>query len=290
MKIWFSAAAVKSLCQTEVQYFEFSVRRNLNVCRLEIPVRNAFIVSRFEAYCDLRAEVQYPLQWYRPFAQFFGEGRSLYKFEDQVWSTIDLHHIVYRRDVGMIQRGQNSCFTLESGPPFRVVGKLVRKCLDGNVTPKTAVAGPINLSHSACPGDFDNLIRPQHASGNKRRRDHFGSRCGQKFRGCLVLAQQRFHLLSNSYILTTLSNEKTFAIFIGLNGIVHRDMDHRQVENCGRPRTRRHRQLQRCLRSNIVPVGHDVSAHRDRPNQTLENDQNCKFFVGLSWYASLSGM
>jgi len=64
---------------------------------------------------------------------------------------------MYRGDVGMIQRRQNSGFAFESCGAVLIVGKGFRQEFDRDTAPQFTVGGLIHLAHAACPqvaGDF----------------------------------------------------------------------------------------------------------------------------------------
>ncbi len=49
----------------------------------------------------------------------------------------------------MVQRREDSGFSLEPGQAFRVIGEEVREDFQGHLAPELGVLGPIHLSHPA---------------------------------------------------------------------------------------------------------------------------------------------
>ena len=57
----------------------------------------------------------------------------------------------------MVQRREDSGFTLKPGQAFRIIGEEVREDFEGHIAPELRVLGPIHLPHAALAdegGDF----------------------------------------------------------------------------------------------------------------------------------------
>ncbi len=62
----------------------------------------------------------------------------------------------------MVQRREDSGFTLEPGQAFRIIGEEVRQDLEGHVPAELRIVGPIYLPHPALPdegGDFIDMMK-----------------------------------------------------------------------------------------------------------------------------------
>ena len=60
-----------------------------------------------------------------------------------------LFQVVDRRDVGMIQRGQQPRLALKTGEPFGIFCEGLRKDFDRHIALQLRVMGPINFAHAA---------------------------------------------------------------------------------------------------------------------------------------------
>ena len=54
-----------------------------------------------------------------------------------------------RRDVGMVQRGEQVGFALQPRRPFRITDQGLREDLDGDIPFELRIGGPVDLSHPA---------------------------------------------------------------------------------------------------------------------------------------------
>ena len=76
------------------------------------------------------------------------QRRPLDQFKDQGSGIPALLDTVNRRDVGMVQAGEDLGFALETGQPVRVGGEGVGQNLERNLAAKLRVCGLIDLSHA----------------------------------------------------------------------------------------------------------------------------------------------
>ena len=65
---------------------------------------------------------------------------------------------MYRRNVRMVERRQDACFTLEPREPLRIAGERVRKDLDRDVAAQLRIARAVDLAHPAAPDEGLDLI------------------------------------------------------------------------------------------------------------------------------------
>ncbi len=61
----------------------------------------------------------------------------------------------------MVQRGEDSCFTLEPGQAFRIIGEQVGQDFEGHISVELGVPSPIHLSHAALAEQLDDLVGAQ---------------------------------------------------------------------------------------------------------------------------------
>ncbi len=127
--------ANESLRQPEVQHFHLAVSCDLDIARLQIAVDDALLVCSFESFGDLEGQLE---------GFFDGDGTTFepilkrvafHEFKDKKLSALVFFETVDRRDVGMVQRGQQLRLTFKPGEALFVPRKLLGEGLDRNLTP-----------------------------------------------------------------------------------------------------------------------------------------------------------
>ena len=58
----------------------------------------------------------------------------------------------------MVQRGEDSGFSLKPGQAFRIIGEDVGEDFEGHVPAELGVPGPIHLAHAAAANEGSNLV------------------------------------------------------------------------------------------------------------------------------------
>ena len=89
--------------------------------------------------------------------------RSLNQLQHQSTRVAALLQAVDAGDVGMVQRGEDSGFTLEPGQAFGVIGEQIGQDLEGHIPAELRVPGPIHLplslvNRSNSEGFWENRI------------------------------------------------------------------------------------------------------------------------------------
>ena len=59
----------------------------------------------------------------------------------------------------MVQRGEDSGFSLEPGQAFRIIGEEVREDFEGHIPAELHVPGPIHLAHAARADEGGDCVR-----------------------------------------------------------------------------------------------------------------------------------
>jgi hypothetical protein len=96
-----------------------------------------------------------------PFQQFHGDERS----------SISLIDFVDRADVWVVQRGRSLGFPLEAAEGLCVVGKFVRKELQGDVATKPEVFCIVHNAHATAPDPAEDAVMGNclpHGLGGRR--------------------------------------------------------------------------------------------------------------------------
>ncbi len=61
----------------------------------------------------------------------------------------------------MVQRGEDSGFTLEPGQAFRIIGEDVREDFEGHIPAKLRVVSAVDLPHAAAPNQGGDIVVPK---------------------------------------------------------------------------------------------------------------------------------
>ena len=86
------------------------------------------------------------------------QSLSRYELENEVVCGPGLLEPVDRRDVRVVERGEDLRFSLESGESFFVSSELVGKDLDRYVAPELSISCPIDFAHPAFADGLDDLV------------------------------------------------------------------------------------------------------------------------------------
>ena len=114
-------------------------------------------MCRFEGVGDLLGDGEGFVDGDGPLRDALSQRRPFDQFQHQRTNTLRLFQAVDAGDVGMVQRGEDSGFTLKPGQAFRIIGEEVRQDFEGDIAPELRVPGPIHLAHAALAdlgGDF----------------------------------------------------------------------------------------------------------------------------------------
>jgi hypothetical protein len=129
-----SAFIGERLCQSEIEHFHLAVGRELDVRRLQVAVNDAAFVRRFERLRDLLRNLQSFIDRNRAALDSFAEGFTLDQLHDDATRISELLQPVDVRNILVIQRSQELCFTLKSRQPIRIGRKMIRQYLEGYIT------------------------------------------------------------------------------------------------------------------------------------------------------------
>src|SRR4030095_11559038 len=115
----------------------------------QIAMNDAFLVRGIERICDLARDGQRALG---PDASGLNdrvEGLAGYQLHDERRDLRELFEAVHLRDVGMVERREQTRFALEPRAALRTAGECARQDLDRDVAPELGVPRAIDLAHSA---------------------------------------------------------------------------------------------------------------------------------------------
>ena len=96
-------------------------------------MNDALLMRRFEGFGDLFGDGQRFVDGDGTLLDAIGECRSVDEFEHERAGVVALLDAVNLRDVGMVERRQDVCFTLETCETIRIVCKRVRQDFQRNL-------------------------------------------------------------------------------------------------------------------------------------------------------------
>lgn len=87
-----------------------------------------------------------------------GEGFAGHEFQNEAQSAALLFEAINGGDVGMVERGEDLRFALESGEAVGGLGEIIGENFDGYFAGKASVFGAVDFAHSAGAEWRDDLI------------------------------------------------------------------------------------------------------------------------------------
>ncbi len=137
------------LGQPEVEHLDLSLRRDLDVGRLQVPMDDASLVGRLQGLGDLERDPEGLLDRQGAAGDPLLQRLALDQLHDQEVDAVRLLHLVDAGDVGMVQGGQNLGLALEAGEALRILRERLRQHLDRHPPAQLRVLGLEDLAHPA---------------------------------------------------------------------------------------------------------------------------------------------
>src|ERR1051326_2371663 len=172
---------------------------------LQVGVKDALFVRRFERVGDLARDCHCLVQRNRTAADPIGERRPFDELENQRRRVVRLLEAVNRRDVGMVERREELRFADESVEPIGIARKQDRQNLERDAAIEFDVARAIDLAHPAGADPLHDFIAGDATAGPEpgRRWNRFS-----KELACLAArGQQRLHLPAQRVVPTARGRE-----------------------------------------------------------------------------------
>jgi hypothetical protein len=126
------------------------------------------LVRRLETLRNLLCDLEGLVNWDPSALQTFRQILAFDELEDEEGLAVRLLEPVDRRDVGMVQRGEEMGLALETGEPLGVPGHVGRKRLDGDLAAELRVGGPVDLPHPPGPEGSQDLVGTDACSCRQR--------------------------------------------------------------------------------------------------------------------------
>ena len=108
------------LGQAEVEHFDLTLRRDLDVGGFEIAMDDALRVRRIERVGHLAGQPQRLAHRHRPSRDDVGERVAFDELEHQGPNAVSVFDPVERRDMRMIERGEQPRFAIEPRQSIRI--------------------------------------------------------------------------------------------------------------------------------------------------------------------------
>jgi len=159
---------LRRLRQPEIEQLDAGTRQH-DVAGLEVTVDDAALVRLAERLADLGAPGAKLAKRHRAAAQSCREGLAKDELHDE--ESRALHRFlqpVERRDVRVVQRGQQPRFPLEPCQTLRVVTQIRRQNFDRHLTSEPCVLGLVHLAHAAGADLRDHPVVKQRLAGSNR--------------------------------------------------------------------------------------------------------------------------
>ena len=147
--------------QPEVEYFHRAVGSYFDVGRFQIAMDDPPFMGRLERLGDLRGDRHDLVERHRPPGNAIGECRSFDQLHHQRAALTGFLEAVNLRDVRVVQRGEDLRFAAEPREPIRIGGDVRQQHLERHVAIQLAVAGAIDLAHSALAKFREDCIGPE---------------------------------------------------------------------------------------------------------------------------------
>ena len=154
----FVGARLQRLGQAEVQDFDRSLRRDLDVGRLQIAVDDALLVGRLQGLRDLQGNLEGFVRRDGASADPLRQRRTLHQLQDERSQLARFLQAVDDTDVGMIERRQQLRFPLKPAQHLAIPDEPLRQNLERHLTAQLSIGGPIHCTHSAFAEFGRNLV------------------------------------------------------------------------------------------------------------------------------------
>ena len=146
------------LCQSEIENLGVSSFGDENVGRLDVPMDDAFGVSRVERVGNLDAYVEERVHFHRATANQVLQGYPVQKLHGDERLTVLFANFVDGADVGMVQGGCSLGFALKARECLRVSATSSGRNLRATKRPSSCVLGLVDDTHPATAEFLDDTV------------------------------------------------------------------------------------------------------------------------------------
>ena len=131
---------------------------------------DSFAMSSLEGIGDLPRDLNRRVRCHGTAAETPGQCRPVDELHHESVHTGRDLEAVNRRDVGMVQGGEQASFPLQARDALRIIGQRRRQHLDGNLPAQSHVEGSIHFAHPAGIQRRQNAVRSELEPRGHRRR------------------------------------------------------------------------------------------------------------------------
>jgi hypothetical protein len=110
---------------------------------------DAFSMRGFQRTRGLNAQPECFFDFERPVTKAVLHSLTFEILHDEEGATLVLTEVIYGADVGMVQRRDSKCFTLEALKRMSVISESVRDKLEGDEALQANVFGLVHHTHAA---------------------------------------------------------------------------------------------------------------------------------------------
>ena len=128
-------------------------------------MNDAPLMRGFEGVGDLLGDGQGFVYWDCPLRDALSQRRPFNQLQHQRPYAVLFFQAVDASDVGMVQRGKDSGFTLEPGQSFRIVSEEVREDFQGHIAPELGIVRTVHLPHAALANLGSDFVRAERGAG-----------------------------------------------------------------------------------------------------------------------------
>ena len=156
--------------KSEVENLDQTVRRDLDVGRLEVPMNDTLLVRRFEPIGNLLRQKEGFVQRKRTARDPLGEGLALDELHDEELLAFAFFEAVESGDVRVVELSEQPSFALEPGQPLFVSGKLFGEDLDRDIPAELPISSSIHFAHPTFANELEDLVMREVLPGALVRR------------------------------------------------------------------------------------------------------------------------
>ena len=146
------------LCQPKVENLGVSALGHKQVRRFDIPVDDAFGVSRVERVGNLDGEGQNQFGFHRSPADAMLQRHAIQKLHSDERLSVLLANVVDRADIGVIQGGSSLRFALKAAERLWVSGNFIGKELESDEAMQSRVLSLVDHAHAAAAQLLDDPV------------------------------------------------------------------------------------------------------------------------------------
>ncbi len=156
--------------ETEIENLHAPITQQKDVRRLDVAVRDAPIVRGSETPGNLSRDIQSRPHGQSTILEPRAKCLALQELGNDVDHAAFAADVVESEDVGMIQRCDRSCFTIETAQRGSSIADNGAQHLDRHIAPESRIVGPVDLAHTARSERRQDFIRSEPRSWQRCHR------------------------------------------------------------------------------------------------------------------------